>query len=46
MVGVRAGGLSRERGYVGGGEDRRTHEEEEEGEEEEEEEDEGENGLC
>ncbi len=25
MVGVRAGGLSRERGYVGGGEERRTH---------------------
>ncbi len=45
MVGVRAGGLSRERGYVGGGEERRTHEEEEEGEEEEEA-DEGENGLC
>jgi hypothetical protein len=25
VVGVRAGGLSRERGYVGGGEERRTH---------------------
>jgi hypothetical protein len=25
VVGVRAGGLSRERRYVGGGEERRTH---------------------